>query len=191
MCGRRARTTSGPIVMFGTKWPSMTSTWIQSAPAATTSRTSSPSRAKSADRIEGAMTIGLRSGSGLSDLPVPGEDAACEDVGCVEGHQVLDREIVAGCVEKPARLAQARAVERVADRARVGEVRLLPARARCSRCNAAPRARARSGSSASAQHQLRDREAAPSACSRGSRCDARCARTSRDCCGRTVSMRSW
>ncbi|CAI8694119.1 hypothetical protein EMIT0111MI5_200098 [Burkholderia sp. IT-111MI5] len=34
---------------------SITSKWIQSAPAATTLRTSSPSRAKSADRMLGAM----------------------------------------------------------------------------------------------------------------------------------------
>src|ERR1700686_1294458 len=33
----------------------MTSKWIQSAPAASTSLTSSPRRAKSADRIDGAM----------------------------------------------------------------------------------------------------------------------------------------
>src|SRR3984957_5348485 len=44
--------------MFGTKWPSMTSTWIQSAPAASTARTSSPSLAKSAARIDGAMMSG-------------------------------------------------------------------------------------------------------------------------------------
>src|SRR5277367_3508586 len=51
--------TGGPKVMLGTKWPSITSRWIQSAPAATTARTSSPSLAKSADRIEGAMITGL------------------------------------------------------------------------------------------------------------------------------------
>ena len=45
--------------MLGTKWPSITSRWIQSAPAAATSRTSSPSLAKSADRIDGAMMMGL------------------------------------------------------------------------------------------------------------------------------------
>jgi hypothetical protein len=55
-CGRSAFTTPGPMVMFGTKWPSMTSTWIQSAPASSMARTSSPSRAKSADRIEGEMS---------------------------------------------------------------------------------------------------------------------------------------
>src|ERR1044071_5049871 len=44
--------------MLGTKWPSMTSTWIQSAPAASSARTSSPKRAKSAARIDGAMASG-------------------------------------------------------------------------------------------------------------------------------------
>jgi hypothetical protein len=44
-----------PMDMFGTKWPSITSKWITSAPAASPARTSSPSRAKSADRIDGAI----------------------------------------------------------------------------------------------------------------------------------------
>src|SRR5215475_523562 len=52
-----ASTTSGPMVMLGTKRPSMTSTWIQSAPAASTARTSSPSRVKSADRTDGATSM--------------------------------------------------------------------------------------------------------------------------------------
>jgi hypothetical protein len=50
--------TTGPIVIFGTKWPSITSTWIQSAPAASTARISSPNLAKSAERIDGAMISG-------------------------------------------------------------------------------------------------------------------------------------
>src|ERR1051325_9613829 len=54
--GRIACTTTGPMVMFGTKWPSITSTWIQSAPARVTASTSSPSRLKSADRIDGATS---------------------------------------------------------------------------------------------------------------------------------------
>src|SRR5580704_2707319 len=45
------------MVMLGTKRPSITSTWIQSAPAVSTARTSSPNRAKSADRTEGATMI--------------------------------------------------------------------------------------------------------------------------------------
>ena len=52
---RIAATTGGPMVRLGTKWPSMTSTWIQSAPASSTARTSSPSRPKSAARIDAAM----------------------------------------------------------------------------------------------------------------------------------------
>src|SRR5580704_12313905 len=59
VCGRNAATTGGPKVMLGTKWPSITSRWIQSAPAAATARTSSPSFEKSDDRIEGAMITGL------------------------------------------------------------------------------------------------------------------------------------
>src|ERR1051326_5321416 len=61
---RSALTTSGPMVMLGTKWPSITSTWIQSAPAASTARTSSPSLAKFAERIEGAISSGRIAGSG-------------------------------------------------------------------------------------------------------------------------------
>ena len=44
--------------MLGTKCPSITSRWIQSAPAASTARTSSPSFEKSEARIEGAMKSG-------------------------------------------------------------------------------------------------------------------------------------
>src|SRR5690606_24910147 len=39
-------------------WLSITSKWTQSAPAARTWSTSSPSRAKSAERMDGAMTVG-------------------------------------------------------------------------------------------------------------------------------------
>src|SRR5262245_65912594 len=46
------------MVILGTKWPSITSTWIQSAPAWSTARNSSPSREKSAARIDGAMVSG-------------------------------------------------------------------------------------------------------------------------------------
>src|SRR5208282_2527898 len=53
--GRSAATTGGPKVMLGTKCPSITSRWIQSAPAAAIARTSSPSLEKSDDKIEGAM----------------------------------------------------------------------------------------------------------------------------------------
>jgi hypothetical protein len=56
---RTVSITTGPIVMFGTKRPSITSTWIQSAPAASTSPTSSARRPKSADKIDGATMIDL------------------------------------------------------------------------------------------------------------------------------------
>src|SRR5579863_193827 len=54
-CGRSAFTTTGPIVMLGTKWPSITSTCSQSAPAASTAFASSARREKSAERTDGAM----------------------------------------------------------------------------------------------------------------------------------------
>src|SRR4051794_21770366 len=51
---RMPSTIKGPIVIGGTKWPSITSTWITRAPASMTVWTCSPSRPKSADRIDGA-----------------------------------------------------------------------------------------------------------------------------------------
>src|SRR4051794_22640734 len=50
----RAATTLSPMVIGGTKCPSMMSTWIQRAPASSTVSTCSPRRAKSAARIDGA-----------------------------------------------------------------------------------------------------------------------------------------
>ena len=55
------RRPSVPSVMLGTNWPSMTSTWMKSAPAGSASRTCSPIRAKSAVRIDGA-SLTLRHG---------------------------------------------------------------------------------------------------------------------------------
>ena len=49
--------TSGPIVMFGTKCPSITSMCIKSAPAFSRSLISLPSLLKSADKIEGEILI--------------------------------------------------------------------------------------------------------------------------------------
>jgi hypothetical protein len=49
-----AATTVAPKLIDGTKCPSMTSTWITRGPAASTSSTCDPNRAKSADRIYGA-----------------------------------------------------------------------------------------------------------------------------------------
>ena len=51
----RALHTIGPTVRLGTKWLSITSKWMRSAPARTTAATSSPRRAKSAERREGAI----------------------------------------------------------------------------------------------------------------------------------------
>src|SRR4051794_12064013 len=45
--------------MLGTKWPSITSTWIQSAPAASIASISALNFEKSAERIEGAIRTGL------------------------------------------------------------------------------------------------------------------------------------
>src|SRR5262245_27731284 len=78
---RRSEATMGaPIERLGTKCPSMTSTWMRSAPACSASATCSPRRAKSAARIEGASrTRSFRSG-GMSlledvhELPVPAGD---------------------------------------------------------------------------------------------------------------------
>ena len=50
------RDTSGPMLRFGTKCPSMTSTWMRRTPASSASDTWVPSRRKSADRIEGAIS---------------------------------------------------------------------------------------------------------------------------------------
>src|SRR5215510_2160646 len=56
--------------MFGTKCPSITSRWIQSAPAASTARTSSTSREKSEASTDGAMTRGR--GANGWDMALPG-----------------------------------------------------------------------------------------------------------------------
>src|SRR5215472_8375959 len=45
------------MAMFGTKCPSITSTWIRSAPDRSASATCSPRRAKSAARIDGASLM--------------------------------------------------------------------------------------------------------------------------------------
>src|SRR3954454_12711837 len=68
VCGRIALMTSGPYEMLGTKCPSITSRWIQSAPAASTARTSSPSLEKSDARIEGAIAGGRETKAGVMAL---------------------------------------------------------------------------------------------------------------------------
>src|SRR5258708_24844696 len=63
-------TTNGPIVIFGTKWPSITSQWSTVPPPSSAAFASSPSRAKFAERIEGASSMVM--GSELL-LPFLGE----------------------------------------------------------------------------------------------------------------------
>ena len=53
-----AAMTAGPNVRLGTNWPSITSHWMRSTPAASSAATSSPSLAKSAGRTLGAISIG-------------------------------------------------------------------------------------------------------------------------------------
>ena len=49
--------TSGPKVMLGTNCPSITSHWMRSHPAASSAAISSPRRAKSAGRTDGAISM--------------------------------------------------------------------------------------------------------------------------------------
>src|SRR5260370_9465751 len=55
-------TTKGPIVIFGTKWPSITSTWSTVPPPSSAAFASSARRAKFAERIEGASSMVMGSG---------------------------------------------------------------------------------------------------------------------------------
>ena len=59
---RSARQTGGPIDSGGTKCPSITSMWMTSAPAACTAATCSRRRPKSAERTDGAISIGIGEG---------------------------------------------------------------------------------------------------------------------------------
>src|SRR5437868_157501 len=54
---RMDSTTGGPIVRLGTKWPSMTSRCRREAPPRSTRAISSARRAKSADKMEGTISI--------------------------------------------------------------------------------------------------------------------------------------
>ena len=94
--GRRSSSaTRGPIVIGGTKWPSITSTWMIRAPAAITSSTCAPSREKSAERIEGATRLRAKRsrargrgviGGGFHPLP---QMLAEHRVAAVLAHHVL------------------------------------------------------------------------------------------------------
>src|SRR5258705_8369383 len=101
--GRRVRfrmdsITGGPMLRLGTKWPSMTSTWSRSAPAVSTRAMASPSAAKSADRMRGAIFMMRRpyskvprvakggSGSRPPHQPHRGEAVGAVDVGQAADH---------------------------------------------------------------------------------------------------------
>src|SRR4051812_5557173 len=64
---RVAAVTAGPKLMFGTKWPSITSRWRKSAPPRSTSVICAASFAKSADKIEGAIS-GVETENGLESM---------------------------------------------------------------------------------------------------------------------------
>src|SRR5260370_348813 len=59
---RSEATTSGPIVIFGTKWPSITSTCSPVPRPSSAAFASSASRAKFAESIEGASSMVMGSG---------------------------------------------------------------------------------------------------------------------------------
>src|SRR4051794_36545275 len=62
---------AGPNEILSTKWPSMMSQWIQSAPAASTLRISSARFEKLAARMDGAtMTFGIQTNVQRSTLNV-------------------------------------------------------------------------------------------------------------------------
>src|SRR5579871_3806927 len=79
---RRAETTSGPMVMLGTKCPSMTSTCSRVAPPRMAAWQSSARWAKSADRMEGAISIKAHvSYAGISERFYHGEEAPAVGAG--------------------------------------------------------------------------------------------------------------
>jgi hypothetical protein len=57
-CARIFDTTGAPNVIFGTKWPSITSIWIQVDLFSISIEHAAPRAAKSAERIEGAIIAG-------------------------------------------------------------------------------------------------------------------------------------
>src|ERR1700730_434443 len=117
--------------MFGTKCPSITSRCSQSAPAATTSRTSSPRRAKSAARIDGAMRIGsvkvtLRflAQRGLRRC-FPSKHTACQQISSINYREILSGDLATpNATNETIRLAQTSAVKGIANGASVSEMRL-------------------------------------------------------------------
>src|SRR3954447_15887925 len=96
-CGRHAAMMSGPNVRFGTKRPSITSHWMRSTPASSSAAISSPKRAKSAGRTEGAISIGRITTTIVTQSVAAGGDAVGRDddgrvvfvTGALPGERVL------------------------------------------------------------------------------------------------------
>lgn len=95
--------TGGPNVMLGTNIPSITSRWIQSAPALSVLAISSPSLEKSADRIEGdTLVIGVLMGpvdnSAFASVPITGRvlsvSVGLEVLRAVRMYSVVGRSII-------------------------------------------------------------------------------------------------
>src|SRR5512141_1644824 len=93
-----AATTGIPMVMFGTKRPSMTSTWTTSAPADPIIASASPSFAKSAERMLGARTgiAGRRAMAPLCRNHGPSWDRYWKDLLGVVAEEIHPPEVVAG-----------------------------------------------------------------------------------------------
>src|SRR5258708_7717728 len=95
-------TSCGPRVMLGTKCPSITSTWMTVPPPSAARPTCSPSRAKSADKIEGASSINL----GLSGKRIQGNSNTCGICdrrnldGAVADHHACSAFYLAVCTER-------------------------------------------------------------------------------------------
>ena len=137
VCGRSALITGGPKVMLGTKCPSITSRWIQSAPGGV----------DGVDLLAEPREVGGEHGRRDDDvahgIPLLRCAAACANTRLARmSSAAMVRQLRPASsgprvsLEQPVRLPQPRAVERVADRARVGEMRLCACAARCSRRSA-------------------------------------------------------
>mmetsp|Transcript_15894 Transcript_15894/g.39958 ORF Transcript_15894/g.39958 Transcript_15894/m.39958 type:complete len:263 (-) Transcript_15894:193-981(-) len=111
---RRAATTSGPIVMFGTNLPSMTSTCTQSAPAFRTLPTSSPSLEKSADKIEGETLTVFISVLNFSTRGFMARRATARDAGVALAERRPCRSAPVAAAPAPTKAAAAQAPLEVA-----------------------------------------------------------------------------
>src|ERR1700728_4368511 len=70
---RRLATTGGPRVMLGTKWPSITSTWMVVPPPRSAAAIWSARWAKSAERMEGSSST-IAFGATPCELSVSSQD---------------------------------------------------------------------------------------------------------------------